>query len=250
MKLINLEHLKRNCYLNNPNNHGACLSVRKNWLMEINGYDQSDAFRSGFHANDKDIYTRLKNLGVCVKWHPTLKLFHPWHEMTLTPSDLLMKQHSIISRRASSKEHLPFCGIDPSFNTSHGAGDLCDDDVAAISLNQRSPISGGKPWTEYWVETVMERLNNTFGHSRDIIIFGTRGYCDLVIKYMDKSKVNVTRFFDNDSSLWGTHKEGIEIQEPVFIPETFILVASSWRDQIEAQLLDLGYRIDDIIAFS
>ena len=38
---IELDHLRAVCELTNPSNHGACLSVRRHWLDEINGYEQS-----------------------------------------------------------------------------------------------------------------------------------------------------------------------------------------------------------------
>jgi hypothetical protein len=63
-------------------NYGGCLTVRKEWLLEINGYEQHRAFASGHHANGRDVYTRLKNLGLCVKWHPAKFLYHPWHPGT------------------------------------------------------------------------------------------------------------------------------------------------------------------------
>jgi hypothetical protein len=63
-------------------NYGGCLSVRKRWLLEIGGYEQHRAFATGNHANGKDVYTRLKNLGLYVKWHPHQYLYHPWHPGT------------------------------------------------------------------------------------------------------------------------------------------------------------------------
>jgi hypothetical protein len=66
----------------NLENYGGCLTVRKKWLLTINGYEQHRAFASGHHANGKDVYTRLKNLGLCIKWHPRKFLYHPWHPGT------------------------------------------------------------------------------------------------------------------------------------------------------------------------
>ena len=63
-------------------NHGGCLSVRKKWLLEIDGYETHEAFAGGNHANGKDVYTRLKNLGLRIKWHPRRFLYHPWHPGT------------------------------------------------------------------------------------------------------------------------------------------------------------------------
>jgi hypothetical protein len=63
-------------------NYGGCLTIRKKWLLAVNGYEQHRAFASGHHANGKDVYTRLKNLGLCVKWQPGKFLYHPWHPGT------------------------------------------------------------------------------------------------------------------------------------------------------------------------
>ena len=66
----------------NIDNYGGCLSVRKKWLLKIGGYEQHRAFATGNHGNGKDVYTRLKNLGLYVKWHPRKYLYHPWHQGT------------------------------------------------------------------------------------------------------------------------------------------------------------------------
>ncbi len=115
---FSLEHLRAVCELTNPSNHGACLSVRRHWLDEINGYEQSPIFATGFHANDKDVYARLCGLGLMVRWNPGVKLFHPWHDMTgeLTPH--YTPQLDVISWRSRTLSTLPFQGMDPARNTT------------------------------------------------------------------------------------------------------------------------------------
>jgi len=109
----NLDRLKIKCRLTNPANYGGCLTVRKKWLLEINGYEQHPVFATGDHANGRDVYTRLKNLGLHVQWHPELKLYHPWHEGTLASALTLALQQMIIDRRALSLSTKAFQGIDP-----------------------------------------------------------------------------------------------------------------------------------------
>lgn len=99
-KSYNIEHIRKFGLLTNPNNYGGCLTVRKKWLNEINGYDQSSNFKSGFHANGLDVYTRFKNLGLHIMWHPTERLYHPWHPFTLATSGNYDAQHKIINNRA------------------------------------------------------------------------------------------------------------------------------------------------------
>jgi len=115
---ICLDHLRRVCELTNPSNHGACLSVRREWLTRINGYEQSPIFASGFHANDKDIYARLCSLGLMVRWNPTVKLLHPWHEMTGEVTPHYTPQLDVINWRGRTLSTLPFKGIDESLNTA------------------------------------------------------------------------------------------------------------------------------------
>ena len=69
---VTLEHLRLVARVTNPENYGACLTVRKKWLLAINGYEQHWVFGHGAHANGRDVYTRLKNLGLHIQWHPEL----------------------------------------------------------------------------------------------------------------------------------------------------------------------------------
>jgi hypothetical protein len=115
---ISLEHLRSTCELTNPSNHGACLSLRRKWLTRINGYEQSPIFATGFHANDKDVYARLCNLGLMVRWNPAVRLYHPWHEMTGEITPHYTPQLDVISWRGRTLPTLPFQGLDPSRNTA------------------------------------------------------------------------------------------------------------------------------------
>jgi hypothetical protein len=110
---VQMDHLRRVCVLRNPANYGGCLTVRKRWLLSINGYEQHPIFSSGFHANGRDVYTRLKNLGLHVKWHPDLRLYHPWHPGTLKLTASYRVQQAVIDYRARHPESIPFRGIDP-----------------------------------------------------------------------------------------------------------------------------------------
>lgn len=113
---ISMEHLRKVCVLRNPSNYGGCITVRKHWFIAINGYEQHPVFRTGFHANGLDVYTRLKNLGLHIMWHPDLKLFHPWHPFTSHFSDAYTPQHMLIHHRACQKESLSYLGLDPNRN--------------------------------------------------------------------------------------------------------------------------------------
>ncbi len=115
---VELDHLRSVCELTNPSNHGACLSVRRKWLTEINGYEQSPIFATGFHANDKDVYARLCSLGLMVRWNPEVKLFHPRHDMTGEVTPHYTPQLDVISWRGRTLSTLPFAGLDSSRDTT------------------------------------------------------------------------------------------------------------------------------------
>ncbi len=128
-KSYNLEYLKSVCGLKNPANYGGCLTVRKKWLLEINGYEEDPAFSSGFHANGYDVYIRLKNLGLHVMWYPTQKIYHPWHSNTLAASERYKKQISVINKRQLNLSILPNYGLDTSKNKT--VKDISDQDNTA-----------------------------------------------------------------------------------------------------------------------
>lgn len=115
---VDLEHLRQVCELTNPSNHGACIATRKKWLIEINGYEQSPIFATGFHANDKDVYARLCSLGLMVRWNPHVRLFHPWHAMTGEITPHYKPQLDVISWRGRTLSTLPFQGLMASRNTA------------------------------------------------------------------------------------------------------------------------------------
>jgi hypothetical protein len=119
LKSLDWDELEEKCLLVNPINYGGCLSVRKKWLLEINGYEQHRFFSSGFHANGMDVYTRFKNLGLPVMWAPHLKLFHPWHPNTLALVKQYQLQKEVIEWRSRTLQYLALDGLDPGRNYRH-----------------------------------------------------------------------------------------------------------------------------------
>ncbi len=110
--------LKKKCLITNPINYGGCLTVRKKWMLEINGYDQTEIFSTGFHANGKDIYTRFRNYGMAIQWESALKLYHPKHTFTAEKAPEYSRQRELIAWRSNNLEYLPLDGIDPAKNTT------------------------------------------------------------------------------------------------------------------------------------
>jgi hypothetical protein len=112
---LSIEYIRKTSKIPMPDNYGGCLSVRKKWLLETGGYEQHEAFASGDHANGRDVYTRLKNLGLYVKWHPAKFLYHPWHPGTCglgADRNRYKRQHEIIDYRNSRLITKAFKGID------------------------------------------------------------------------------------------------------------------------------------------
>ena len=114
---LDFKELQNKCVLTNPTNYGGCLTVRKKWLVSINGYDQSEVFSTGFHANGKDIYTRFRNYGMAIQWEPTLKLYHPKHTFTAEKAPQYQRQRKLINWRSKNLFYLPLQGIDPELNS-------------------------------------------------------------------------------------------------------------------------------------
>lgn len=115
--LDTLDHLRRVCFMRSPSNFGACLTVRKKWLLAVNGYDQHRVFHTGFHSAGRDVNVRFKNLGLHIMWHPTIKLYHSWHPFTKMPEQFLYgRQMLVIDWHAVRLETLPFDGLDPARN--------------------------------------------------------------------------------------------------------------------------------------
>lgn len=107
-----LDHLRQVCTLVNPENYGGCLTVRRKWLLAINGYEQHDLFGTGFHTNGKDVAVRLKILGLDIKWHPELRLYHGWHPSTRVNAPIYQLQRIITEYRARTLAPVAFNGID------------------------------------------------------------------------------------------------------------------------------------------
>jgi hypothetical protein len=70
--------LHARCTRTNPTNYAACLTIRRENFDRIKGYETHHAF-NGPGMSGKEIYVRIRNAGMCVKWAPTIKVYHPWH---------------------------------------------------------------------------------------------------------------------------------------------------------------------------
>ena len=99
---ISLRRLRESCRLNNPLNYGGCISLSKKTFIDVEGYEEHDLF-SQAGANGKELYVRLKNAGFPIMWHPSHKIYHPWHRGS-GPKDpdyqrKIMLQNYVIQQR-------------------------------------------------------------------------------------------------------------------------------------------------------
>lgn len=75
-----LDYLEEVCELTNATNYGGLISLKKQTLRQVNNYEEHEAF-SGPGANGLELYLRLRNRGLPIKWHDK-KIFHPFHQNT------------------------------------------------------------------------------------------------------------------------------------------------------------------------
>ncbi|QWV92458.1 glycosyltransferase family 2 protein [Geomonas oryzisoli] len=105
-----LDYLQRVCELTNATNYGGLISLKRQTLQQVNNYEEHCVF-AGPGANGLELYLRLRNKGLPIKWH-TKKIFHPFHENTGTSStdraamEQLAKMHPWIN---------PYSGIEQSW---------------------------------------------------------------------------------------------------------------------------------------
>jgi TolA-binding protein len=117
LESLEFDELKRKCVLKNPMNYGGCLTVRKKWLMEINGYEQHPLFKGGNHSNGLDMSVRFKNIGLAIQWEPSLILYHPWHDFAMVRTAENNAQEKLVEWRRRHMQWGAFQGIDPSGNS-------------------------------------------------------------------------------------------------------------------------------------
>ena len=104
---ITLHHLREVCQLLHPSNYGGCLTTRRDCVNYVHGYEEHPIF-VGAGTISTELYTRLKNAGFPIVWHPSKKVYHPWHTNTLRGTYKLKRDQTlwIIQCRHLSVDHL------------------------------------------------------------------------------------------------------------------------------------------------
>lgn len=111
-----LESLKATCSIKHTFNYGGCTVVHKSSLIKMNGYEQLPFF-AGYHYNGGDNYIRFKNMGLKVKWHPTARVYHPWHTLPVIEKfSTVNEQEDFIRWRAATWDWQAFDGLNADIN--------------------------------------------------------------------------------------------------------------------------------------
>ena len=77
------------------------------------------------------------------------------------------------------------------------------------------------------------------GH--EVIVFGAGRFGRLVLSALRGRDIDIRRVADNDPARWGTDCDGATVTAPRKLgPNTFVVVASAWRDDIARQLTAEG----------
>jgi glycosyltransferase involved in cell wall biosynthesis len=114
-----IDYLRKTCTLNHTFNFGGCTAVRREWLLKMNGYEQLPFF-AGYHYNGGDNYLRFKNMGLKIRWHPTQRVYHPWHMLPpQTQFSTAQQQEEFLRYRAASWDWQAFDGLNPALNRDY-----------------------------------------------------------------------------------------------------------------------------------
>lgn len=158
-----LAHLQAVGRIRHTSNYGACISVRKQWLLAINGWEQHPVFGSHFNAHGIDMYTRFKNLGLAVKWQPHIHLYHPWHPQSGVSANAYQLQNAVSTYRARHLVTMAYDGLDPTKNVAFPPelaaqlGDLSKQ----MARRQGGPLGR----TIYYVGAIWRKIVAQFRHA-------------------------------------------------------------------------------------
>jgi len=104
--------LQKYTKLLNPKNYSGCLTLRRFNFDKVHGYETHEVF-SGPGCQGLDMYIRLCNLGLAIKWAEDKKIFHPWHPDTSSP--MHSYREALKFARLKYPWILPYAGIKQSW---------------------------------------------------------------------------------------------------------------------------------------
>lgn len=89
-----ITYLKQRAQLIHPLNYGGCLSLKRTNFEAVNGYETHNVF-AGAGMIGMEIYIRLRNFGLSVKWVRDVCVYHPWHANTSDDGFNEARQHQV-----------------------------------------------------------------------------------------------------------------------------------------------------------
>ncbi|WKN44451.1 glycosyltransferase family A protein [Tunicatimonas pelagia] len=113
------DYLNEVCQLNNPTNYAGMISLHRDTLGFVNGYEESAVF-SGPGANGWEHYIRLRNAGCSIQWYSE-KVFHPHHSFTGTSDKM---QEVLKQAKVSHPWIQPYAGLKQSWVIRQRESDL------------------------------------------------------------------------------------------------------------------------------
>lgn len=126
------DEVRRTCSIRRTQNFGGCLAVRRERMVEMNGYEELPIF-AGYHQSGFDNYVRFKNMGLKIRWHPTQRVYHPWHEMPEAEKfSTRDEQKCFVARRAATWDYLAYEGLDPARNRTYRGEEPLETDWASV----------------------------------------------------------------------------------------------------------------------
>ena len=105
-----IDYLKGVCILTNPTNYGGTISLRRDTLAKVGGYEEDPVF-AGPGAAGMELYIRLRNAGLPIKWHSE-KIYHPGHVGTGWSNT----DRELLNRLAAQYRWInPYSGVEQSW---------------------------------------------------------------------------------------------------------------------------------------
>jgi len=133
-----IEYLKTHTNLYNPTNYAGCLTISKNSLLAVNGYETHPAF-AGPGINGIETYIRFRNAGYFIKWEPNLRIYHPWHPSSGSAGHNELEL--LREAKASYPWINPYAGLEQSWITHRREllGEICADEAGCDQLLAEMP---------------------------------------------------------------------------------------------------------------
>ena len=131
---VDLERLRARSKLTVATNYGGCLIAPRTLIAKIGGYEEHAVF-AGPGMISGELAVRLRNAAAPIIWHPTLRVYHPWHAGTRPPTQTPAQRRQAWVTRC--RELAVDCRADP-----HRADEYLENYRIKAETNECSPARG------------------------------------------------------------------------------------------------------------